>query len=150
VNELHAIGPAAVADVPAIEALLRECGLPGGDVAAHIAQFDVARRDGAIVGSAGLEVYGRHALLRSVAVAPAYRGQGLGEALVIAAGDRARRQGVVDLTLLTTTAPGFFARLGFVPIARAAIPEPVSASPQVRGLCPASAQAMQRSVRLDP
>ena len=48
------------------------CPLDG--LADHLATTLVARRDGAIVGSAALEMYPDGALLRSVAVAPTCRG----------------------------------------------------------------------------
>ncbi len=67
------IEPATEGDLPAVEALLAEAGLPT-DVAPHLADFLVARHQGTIVGCAGMEVQGSDALFRSLAVAPAYRG----------------------------------------------------------------------------
>ncbi|BCS32931.1 hypothetical protein TBR22_A21550 [Luteitalea sp. TBR-22] len=135
---------AAPGDWPAIEALLTRHALPTAGAADHLAHFVVAEQGGAITGVAGLEVYGDAALLRSVAVAEP--GEGLGTVLVTAALDHARSAGVHDVILLTTTAARYFPRFGFVPIARADVPEALHASAEFRGACPASAEAM--SVRL--
>lgn len=85
-------------------------------------------------------------MLRSVAVAPAVRGLGLG--LVLAA-DRlvaARARGVRVVYLLTTTAAALFERLGFRPIARDAVLAALAAHPELTGACPASAACLALAV----
>ena len=67
---------------PAIAALLREAELPHEDFAGHLAHFLVVRQAGEVVGAVGFELHGRDALLRSLVVAPALRGAGLGGRLV--------------------------------------------------------------------
>jgi N-acetylglutamate synthase-like GNAT family acetyltransferase len=52
-------------------------------------------------------------LLRSLAVAGDFRGQGLGQQLVTHAEGRARTAGAKSLWLLTIGADNFFARLGY-------------------------------------
>jgi amino-acid N-acetyltransferase len=83
----------------------------------HFQHFLVARRVGRVIGSVGVERYGLSALLRSLAVAPEYRGQGLGRALVERPLQEAREQGVKRIVLLTETAPEFFPKFGFRHIA---------------------------------
>jgi amino-acid N-acetyltransferase len=129
-------------DLPAITALLTRVRLPLAGVDEHIGAFVVAERDGEVVGCAGLERYGAAALLRSVAVAPAARGAGLGARLTRACLDAAQTDRVEKVALLTETAEGFFPRFGFVPIPRTAVPEALQASAELRGACPASARAM--------
>lgn len=136
------IEAARTADLPAIVELLTASGLPDAGLAAHLAMALVARDGAAIVGSAALEVYGAAALLRSVAVAPERRGQGLGRQLTAAALDLARRLGVTEVYLLTETASDFFPRFGFRPIAREAIPTAVRQSVEFTTACPASALAL--------
>jgi amino-acid N-acetyltransferase len=136
------IEAATAADLPAILALLARSGLPEAGLADHLATALVARAGGAIAGSAALEVYGEAALLRSVAVDAAWRGQGLGQALTRAALDLARRRGVVTVYLLTETAAGFFPRFGFRPVPRAAVAPAVQQSVEFTSACPASAQAL--------
>jgi UDP-N-acetylmuramate: L-alanyl-gamma-D-glutamyl-meso-diaminopimelate ligase len=75
--------------------------------------------DAPLVGCVALETVGDVALLRMLAVAPERRGEGLGYVLVEAATDRARRQGVLRLYLVTDGAQGYFGeKLGFEAIDR--------------------------------
>ena len=126
----------------AVRALLRDSGLPEEGLAAHQARIVVARDGAGVQGSAALELYGEAALLRSVAVVPARRGQGWGQRLTQAALDLARRQGVRQVYLLTETAGQFFPRLGFVPTSRSLVPPAVQQSVEFTTLCPDSALVM--------
>ncbi len=137
------VRPATPADLPALAALLAAAKLPVDGVAEHLDTFVVADDGAGVVASAGLEVYDRDALLRSVAVTPARRGAGLGHTMIEAAIDLARARGTDTVTLLTTTAAGYFTRFGFGPIDHASAPAAVRRSTQFNGLCPASAVAMQ-------
>jgi len=133
-------------DLEAVLALLRRARLPEGGLRDHVATLLVARASGPVVGSAALELYGRAALLRSVAVETTAQGQGLGRRLAEAAVTLARESGVERLFLLTETAAPFFARLGYSPVERSAVPADLLASPEFASLCPASAQAMVRDL----
>jgi amino-acid N-acetyltransferase len=140
------ISAAAPDDEAAIAALLRAAELPHEDFADHLAHFLVARREGAVVGVVGFELHGGSALLRSLAVAPALRGAGLGGELVRRLTAQARRQGVKRFYLLTTTAEAFFARRGFQKIARQTVPAAIAATREFNSLCPVSAVCMTRAV----
>ena len=137
-------------DLAAIEAVLRDAGLPVVGVQEHVDEFIVAEQDGALVGCAGLERYGDAGLLRSVAVTSNMRGTGLGQRLTAASIDAARSQGITSLALLTETADGFFPRFGFAPVARADLPTALHASEELRGACPASARAMLLNLAAAP
>src|SRR3970282_11587 len=77
---------AAVApDLPQIVEMLHGAGLIVAGVEDHLGAFLVAADGERVIGSAGLEVYGDVALLRSVAVDEGVRGQGLRRRLVTAA-----------------------------------------------------------------
>jgi amino-acid N-acetyltransferase len=141
-----AISAAAPNDEAAIVALLREAELPHEDFAGHLAHFLVARREGTVVGAVGFERHGRSALLRSLVVAPALRGNGLGDQLVRRLAAVARRKKVERFYLLTTTAEAFFARRGFQKIARQAVPAAIAATREFNSLCPVSAVCMTRAV----
>jgi amino-acid N-acetyltransferase len=143
-----AISAAAPDDVTAIAALLREAELPHEDFAGHLAHFLVARRAGAVVGAVGFERHGRNALLRSLVVAPALRGNGLGDQLVQRLAAVARRKGVERFYLLTATAAAFFAGRGFQEIARRAVPAAIAATQEFNSLCPVSAVCMTRAVAI--
>ena len=93
--------------------LLEENGLPEDGIEDHLSTTLVAREAGRVVGSAAVELYGPHALLRSVAVSEDHRGVGLGRRLVREALALARERGAYTAYLLTETADGFFPRFGF-------------------------------------
>ncbi len=140
------IAAATPADLPAIFQLLDDSGLPRAGLDAHLATTLVARDDGALVGTAALELYGTAALLRSVAVSYARRGRGLGQALTAAALDLGRERGVVTVYLLTETAGEFFPKFGFRRVARADVDAAVFGSAEFTTACPQSALVMARSL----
>lgn len=139
------IEPARSEDEAAIRRLLQQAELPYEDFAAHLAHFLVARQDGAVIGAVGFELHGSDALLRSLVVAPDWRGDGLGGALLRRIEDEAAQKGVCHFYLLTTTAEKFFARRWFKKIAREQVPPAVAATPEFRRLCPASATCLTRT-----
>lgn len=141
-----AIRPARAADLPDALALLAAAGLPTAGVAEHFPGCFLVARDpasGVLVALAGVEVHGAYGLLRSVAVREDGRGQGLGREIGAAAIDLARGRGLRALFLLTTTADGFFPRLGFARVSREELPAELGASEELRGACPASAVVMR-------
>jgi len=141
--------PAVPGDLTAVLDLIAASGLPADGVdTALLPGMCVAEAGSDLVGCAAVEVHGEFGLLRSVAVAASRRGSGLGVLLVE---DRARwsaARGLSRLYLLTTTAPGFFARLGFREIARDQVPEAVRASREFDQTCPDSAVVMERLPRV--
>jgi amino-acid N-acetyltransferase len=139
-----AIEPATPDDMPDVLALLDRHGLPRDGVRARVATMVVARDRSTLVGVAALELYSADALLRSVAVDAGYQGQRIGHRLTEAALDMARNHGVATVFLLTTTAEGFFPRLGFEPISRADVPDSVRTSIEFQSACPASAIVMRK------
>ncbi|GGM58489.1 hypothetical protein GCM10008956_37600 [Deinococcus arenae] len=126
-------------DLPVMEALLIAAELSLEGVQAHLADFVLAVQGDEVLGVAGLERYGPHGLLRSVAVRADHQGRGLGQALTWEMIERATAAGLETLTLLTTTAAGFFPKQGFHPVTRDALPAALQASSQLQGGCPASA-----------
>lgn len=137
-------------DLPAILALLEADGLPAAGVAEALATFRVVEDDGRIVGVAGLEVRGSDGVLRSVAVDPSRRGEGLGRHLVEAVLAEARRRGLTHLYLLTTTAQDWFPRHGFRVVERESASPAVRASVEFAEACPATAVAMRLTLRDTP
>ena len=118
-------------DFAEVLALLRAVNLPVEGVAEHFAGFFVAHEDGDLIGCVGQERYGDVALLRSLAVAPAQQGTGLGRELTARLLAEARAVGVREVMLLTTTAAEFFQRhFGFAPVERRAYDEVLAASPE--------------------
>lgn len=134
---------ATAADWPRIEDLLTSAHLPLDGAQQHVPDFLLAFRGERLVGSAALERYGEAALLRSVAVAEEERSTGLGQEIVRRLLDCAYADGIRTVVLLTNTAERFFPRFGFRQVDRDQVPEPVKASAEFQGACPASAAVMQ-------
>jgi len=137
---------ATPADLPDILALLKASALPIAGIDQHVETTLIARDNGKIVACAAVEVHGQAGLLRSVAVEIERRGEGLGERLTKAALELARKRGVRDIYLLTTTASHFFPRFGFTAIPRAELDPALEQSEELRGACPASALAMRAAL----
>jgi amino-acid N-acetyltransferase len=137
---------AGQADHEVIAGLLRGLELPTQGVEDWLDRFWVGEHGGIVVGVAGMERYGDAGLLRSVAVAPEWRGSGVGRALVERVLDEARAAGVADVFLLTTTAEHYFPRLGFACVDRGCVPAAMRTSAEFSGACPDSAVVMRKAV----
>lgn len=131
-----------------VRRLLTECALPTDDIDCQNLDHYFALEDPAagITGVVGLEIRGRHALLRSLAVSTLARGNGYGQALVAAAENFAREKGVEQIYLLTTTAARFFERLGYGTVDRTGAPEEIRKTRQFSSLCPASSSFMRKEL----
>jgi len=140
------IQAAKTTDLPDMLALLKAAALPVAGIERHVETALVARDAQQLLGCAAVEVYGQAGLLRSVAVAAARRGEGLGQRLTKAALELARKRGVKTVYLLTTTASHFFPRFGFAAIPRAELDPALEQSEELRGACSASALAMRASL----
>lgn len=141
--------PARPTDQEAISALLRDLELPTQGVAEWLDRFWVAEHQDRLVGVAGMERYGDSGLLRSVAVAPDWRGSGIGRTLVDRVLEQGLAGGVREVYLLTTTAEHYFPRLGFACVERDGVPAGLQASAEFSGACPASAVVMCRRAGAD-
>jgi amino-acid N-acetyltransferase len=129
-----------------IRILVEESGLPVSGVGLGVGRFDVAEETGRIVGTIGLERYGRVGLLRSAAVAADFRGRGVGQLLVEHAMESAGADGIERLYLLTTTAAPYFSRLGFIRIPRSTVPPEIRESDEFAALCPETATVMMKEL----
>jgi len=144
--------PARGADLAALSDLLRASSVP--ETALRTASARAATTllpgpgpaDPAATASV-LLLEGGLGVLRGVAVAREFRGQGLGSLVVAAAARDAGRRGVRTLTLLTDGADGFFGRLGFTLVARSELPRVVLGDPDATSGCADTAVAMVREVR---
>ena len=140
--------PARARDWNIVAAHLEATGLPLDGAREHLEHFTLALDGDALVGTAGLEVYGDVALLRSVAVRRDARTAGIGTRLVRHCLEVARALSVGRVVLLTETADRYFPRFGFAVIPRDAAPDGVKQSLEFRGACPDSATTMH--LRLEP
>lgn len=138
--------PIAANDADLI-AMLKENGLPTDDLGAAGRSFFVYRTlAGSIVGYGGFERVGADALLRSVVVLEAHRGQRIGSNLVSLLAYRALRDGAVKAWILTTGADGFFTKLGYKPVERSNVPAAVLSTREASALCPTSAVVMTKKL----
>jgi N-acetylglutamate synthase-like GNAT family acetyltransferase len=141
------IRTATEADLAPVYHLLEKASLPTEGLEEQFGPgYVVALEGDRIVGAAGIERYGRSGLLRSVVTAPEVRGRGIAEALTRNRLDWAATEGLDMVYLLTTTAAGYFPKLGFEPVDRSEVPAEVQASREFGSICPASAVAMRRPV----
>jgi len=136
-------------DEPWIRQLLIQCGLPQEDITPeHLRHFWVLKEGAAVIGSIGLEILGRSALLRSLAVDPRFRKRGYGSALAQRAEDYAATMKVEVLFLLTMTAEGFFQKRGYQRADRTSIPPEIQGTVEFQKLCPASSICMMKRLSL--
>ncbi|MFT4885679.1 MAG: amino-acid N-acetyltransferase [Natronomonas sp.] len=137
---------AEATEIEWLEALLESNDLPTEGLHTSEARFFVARAKTERIGGGGLEIYGPNALLRSVVVPEAKRGQGYGTALCDALEARTRANGAETLYLLTTTAEAFFDARGYDVIDRKAVPPDIRETDEFTDLCPKSATCMRKDL----
>src|SRR5436189_3882412 len=109
-------------DFSGIDALLRGARLPSSGVTEHLDTFVVFESGGSVAGVGGLDICGSHALLRSLAVAPALRGRGIAASICDRLEAMAANRGVEQLYLLTETADRYFMKRGYAVTARSEAP----------------------------
>lgn len=123
---------ASIADAPAIYALIAQYAekgllLPRADdeIRRNISHFLVCKMNRRVVGCVALESYGSDlAEIRSLAVDPEIRGQGLGASLLRFALEEARHRDIARV-FAVTHAPKFFLRQGFSATARQSLAEKI-------------------------
>ena len=133
-------------DLEDVQVLLKRAGLPSDDLTPPAMRNFILLRDAndELLAAGGIERYGRDGLLRSVVVSEKARGQGLGGIITHALEQHALKHGISTLYLLTTTAAGFFPRLGYAQFERNAVPSAVAQSAEFASLCPASAVCLKK------
>mgnify|MGYP001501911335 CR=1 FL=1 len=130
------------ADDAGLIAALRGEGLPdAGD-----GRYFTAHEHGDLVGYVGLEISGPDALLRSAVIFIRARRRGLGRAMIERLLALASEYGIERVWLLTTSAPGFFAKLGFDHVERTTAPPAIAASEEFSDLCPSTAVCLVRAL----
>jgi N-acetylglutamate synthase-like GNAT family acetyltransferase len=118
--------------LPEILEILTAADLPHEGVSEHIGGFLIARSGGgSVIGCVGLERYGALGLLRSAAVLPEHRGQGVGSKLIRHLLESAAQDGVQEVALLTTTAKDYFEKkFGFKEARRSRYEKRLAVSPE--------------------
>lgn len=128
--------------------LLSQAELPIGDLTNDkLKNFLIARgKGGSVIGTIGVEFYQDVGLLRSLVVHPSHRGNGSGKQLVCELESFAQRKGVKTLFLLTTTASGFFEKLGYKVTQRAHVPASIAKTEEFKNICPVSAVCLSKNL----
>lgn len=138
--------PAKPHDLGRVLELLRAERLPEHGVVEQFGHYLVVRDLGQVLGACGLEVHGRHGLLRSLVVDATFRGQGAGDCLVRGVMDLALRLELREVYALTTTATRYLERYGFQVCDRAQAADAIRDSWEVREGCPETAALLKRSL----
>lgn len=144
-----AIKPASEEDVVGILSLLKANNLPVSDLSTGKRLFLVATISEQLIGVVAIELYSDSGLLRSLAVNSEFRSLNLGKKLVSEAENLGRDNGLKYLYLLTTTASGFFSKLGWDTIDRSSAPASVAASTEFSSVCPDSAVCMTKKLNIN-
>lgn len=137
-------------DEPWVRQLLILCGLPQEDITPqHLDHFWVMKEEGQIIGVVGLEVLGRSALLRSLAVDPQYRNRSYGTQLIRKAEEYASSLPIAELYLLTMTVERerFFVKRGYRKIERNSAPSAIQKTTEFQGICPVSSVCMVKQLQ---
>lgn len=95
-----------------------------------------------LVGTGGLEILDRFALLRSVSVSENHRNKNIGKQITSDIVANAKQSNLDAVYLLTETAQDYFQKLGFEKVERESIPHEVKSTSEFAHGCPASAIAM--------
>ena len=102
---------------------------------------------GDVIAAGGLEQCGQAILLRSVVVAPKFRGKGMGQLIVANLHTRARLAGYRNIFLMTLDAEAWFEKnFDYQVMDRADVPADIGASSQFTHTCPGSASLMRVSL----
>jgi len=131
---------------PAIIDLLVAEKLPVQDLPVTLDNFVIATGNNAIIGTAGLEVYGSYGLLRSVVVNSNYRNNNIAAMLIKAIEENAANKGLAEIYLLTETAQQYFEKKGYAVTGREEVPEAVKQSSEFSHVCPVSAVVMKKKI----
>ena len=123
---------ATLDDRDAMAAVLEACGLSSVGILAAGTLYWVCRAEEGVIGTCGIELGDRCALLRSVCVMEHHRGKSIADQLIHSALQEAIRLDLQLVYLLSKDTGGYFERLGWreVPVAQLAARLPQA--PQVR------------------
>lgn len=126
--------------------LLKENQLPVSDITDETSLFALTDQSSSLIGSAGLEIFGQQALIRSVSVVKSQQRSGIGKMLIQELENFATQQGIKELYLLTTTADKFFSKYGYAVVPRDELPDAIKQTSEFSSVCPSSAIAMMKNL----
>ncbi|MEM6800987.1 MAG: arsenic resistance N-acetyltransferase ArsN2 [Bacteroidota bacterium] len=127
---------------PILKELLEAVELPTADLTEKIHLYYSMGDTEAPIACGGFEQYGQIGLLRSIAIHQEVQGKGIGRLWVSQLLEEAKRMGMQELYLLTTTAAQFFTKMGFSQQQRDHVPQAIKDSEEFSSLCPSTAVLM--------
>src|SRR5687767_3031865 len=101
---------------------VKSAGLPHLDLNYQSQVLITYYDKGKLIGTGGLEVLERSALLRSVSVSPEHRSQSIGKQITSDILSQAKKSNLDSVYLLTETAKSYFQKLGFEEVSREQVP----------------------------
>ena len=136
------INIASQSDYKDLDLLLNNFDLPDTQIMKEHPKYWIAKSDQIVIGSIGLDVHDKNAVLCSFAVDSNYQNAGVGEKLYQRAINQATVDGITSLYLLTTTASDYFFKRNWTFINRNSVPEEIAESEEFKSICPQSASCM--------
>ena len=133
-------------DMAGIEFLLNYYNLVTQDIDFNNQLFLGLKTNRKYIGIGALEFHHPYALLRSVAINPLETGNGFANQICRALYDRALRERIIELYLLTETASEYFSKQGFEIVERLSVPKIIRSTNQFSTLCPDEATAMKKQL----
>jgi amino-acid N-acetyltransferase len=133
-------------DFKLFKKLVADAGLPTEDLDYQQQVLIAFYEDQELIATAGLEIYGTDALLRSVAVVPEKRNAGIGSQILDLLYPLFTERNIRNIYLLTETAKDFFLKKGFELIERKDVPQSIQTSAEFRSVCPTSAFVMVKKI----
>jgi amino-acid N-acetyltransferase len=125
---------------------VKSAGLPHQDLNYQNQVLISYYQDDKLVGTGGLEVMDRFALLRSVSVNAQNRGQNLGKQITADLLKNVEQSKLDAVFLLTETAQNFFEKQGFETVSRDSAPAEIKSTTQFSSMCPVSAAVMVKKI----
>lgn len=133
-------------EIKSIKKLLQSNGLPHSDLETAPLHFFGVKENNEIIATGALEIYGKYAVLRSVAIKLHFQNLGYGKQIVKFLEKKAGELGVQKLYLLTTTAESFFRKLKYHPVQRELCPDKIKSSTQFNNICPSTASCLFKNL----
>lgn len=133
-------------EIDSVKNLLQLSNLPNFDLDEAPVHFFGVKENGQLVATGALEIYGVHAILRSLAVHQTHQNFGYGRQIVRFLENKAIEKGIKQLFLLTSTAEDFFKKLNYLPMQRNLCPPEILSSTQFREICPLSASCLSKNL----
>lgn len=125
---------------------IEDNNLPVADLDENKLLFALINDQQQLVGTAGLEIAGTTALLRSVSIKKELQGQGLGKLITRELEKVAIAKGIHTLYLLTTTASNFFQKHRYTVVDRGDVPVSIKESSEFSSICPSTATVMKKEL----